>query len=143
MEKLSTTSLKLDPGIKKRVPQLASARRRGPHWVMREAIEDYVERQEKREQLRQDVLAAWAPYEATGLNVTDEEAHEWLAKLEAGKKAAPPKCHARGGANPRCAMSIVSTTFWLSSVPTLASAPQRSSAEACECLAVTRSSAAR
>jgi predicted transcriptional regulator len=93
MAKLSTTSLKLDHGIKKRVQKLATARRRTPHWLMREAIETYVEREERREQLRQDALAAWTTYEATGLHVSGEEADQWLAKLEAGKKAAPPKCH--------------------------------------------------
>ena len=94
MPKLSTTSLKLDVDIKERVQRLASARRRSPHWVMREAIEDYVEREEKREQLRQDALAAWASYQATGLHLTAEEADDWLAKLEDGRHVAPPKCHA-------------------------------------------------
>lgn len=49
-------------------------------------------REEKREQFRQDALTAWADYETTGLYVTAEEAEAWLAKLEAGKDAAPPKC---------------------------------------------------
>jgi predicted transcriptional regulator len=88
----STTSLKLDVEIKERVRRLASARRRSPHWLMREAIEEYVEREEKREQVRKDALAAWAHYQTTGLHVTAEEADAWLAKLEAGKDTAPPKC---------------------------------------------------
>jgi predicted transcriptional regulator len=89
----STTSLKLDIEMKERLQRLASARRRSPHWVMCEAIEQYVEREEKREQLRQDALAAWTHYQTTGLHVTAEDADAWLAKLEAGKNAAPPKCH--------------------------------------------------
>ena len=93
MPTLSTTTLKLDSAMKERVHQLASARRRSPHWVMREAVEQYVEREEKREQLRQDALAAWADYQTTGLHLTAEEADAWLAKLEAGKRAAIPKCH--------------------------------------------------
>lgn len=88
----STTSLKLDIETKKRVRRLAAARRRSPHWLMREAIEEYVEREEKREQFRQDALTAWANYQTTGLYVAAEEADAWLAKLEAGKDAAPPKC---------------------------------------------------
>ncbi len=93
MPKLSTTSVKLDTEIKERVQRLAEARRRSPHWVMREAIEQYVEREEKREQFRQHALAAWTHYQTTGLHVTAEEADAWLTKLEAGKDAAPPKCH--------------------------------------------------
>jgi predicted transcriptional regulator len=61
---------------------------------MREAIEEYVEREEKREQFRQDALAAWDHYQSTGLHLTGEEADAWMAKLEAGKKTAPPKCRA-------------------------------------------------
>ncbi|MGA1988687.1 MAG: ribbon-helix-helix protein, CopG family [Candidatus Sulfotelmatobacter sp.] len=94
MPKASTTSLKLDVEVKQRVQRLASARRRSPHWLMREAIEEYVEREEKREQFRQDALAAWAHYQTTGLHATAEEADAWLAKLEAGKNAGPPKCRA-------------------------------------------------
>ena len=93
MATLSATSLKLDSAMKERVHRLASARRRSPHWVMREAVEQYVEREEKREQLRQDALAAWADYQTTGLHVTAGEADAWLAKLEAGKHAVIPKCH--------------------------------------------------
>jgi predicted transcriptional regulator len=93
MATLSTTSLKLDSAMKERVNRLASARRRSPHWVMREAVEQYVEREEKRERLRQDALAAWADYQATGLHVTAKEADAWLTKIEAGKRAVIPKCH--------------------------------------------------
>ena len=88
-----TTSVKLDSKTKERVQRLASARRRSPHWVMREAIEQYVEREEKRERLRQDALAAWAHYQTTGLQATAEEADAWLARLETGKDTPPPKCH--------------------------------------------------
>jgi predicted transcriptional regulator len=94
MPKPSTTSVKLDTQVKERVHRLAAARRRSPHWLMREAIEEYVEREEKREQSRQDALNAWAHYQATGLHVTAEDADAWLAKLEAGKVAPPPKCRA-------------------------------------------------
>ncbi len=88
-----TTSLKLDVKLKKRVQRLASARRRSPHWLMREAVEQYVSREEKREQLRQDALAAWNHYQTTGLHLTEEEADAWLAKLEAGEDSEAPECH--------------------------------------------------
>ena len=89
----ATTSLKLDLELKQRVQQLASARRRSAHWIMREAVEQYVSREEKREQFRQDALAAWNDYQATGLHATAEEADAWLAKLEAGEDAEAPVCH--------------------------------------------------
>lgn len=47
-------AVKLDPETNERVKRLAEARHRTPHWVMREAIRQYVEREEKREAFRQD-----------------------------------------------------------------------------------------
>jgi predicted transcriptional regulator len=89
----STTSLKLDDDIKNRVQRLAVARRRSAHWVMREAIAQYIEREEQQEHSRQSALSAWTDYQATGRHVTAEEADDWLAKLEAGEDLEPPECH--------------------------------------------------
>jgi predicted transcriptional regulator len=93
MATLCTTSLKIDRAVKERVQRLASARRRTPHWIMREAVEQYLDREEKREKLREDALAAWTDFEATGMHLTAEEADKWLARIEAGKRAPVPKCH--------------------------------------------------
>ena len=89
----STTSLKLDAEVKSRVQRLAQARRRSAHWLMREAIEQYLEREEKQAAFQQSALAAWEEYRTTGLHVTGEEADAWLAKLEAGEEADAPECH--------------------------------------------------
>lgn len=86
-------AIKIAPEIKERVKRLADARHRSPHWLMREAISQYVEREEKRESFRQDALHAWADYQATGQHVTMEEADAWLADLEAGQGAPAPECH--------------------------------------------------
>lgn len=93
MAQSPTTSLKLDPEIKERVQRLAEAKRRSSHWVMREAIEEYVTREEARERLRRDLVAAWEEYEATGLHVTGEEANGWLKRLAAGEDVDPPMPH--------------------------------------------------
>jgi predicted transcriptional regulator len=93
MPTLPTTSVKLAPDTKARLQKLADSRRRSAHWLMREAIEQYVEREETRERLRRDALAAWTAYQATGRHVTAEETDAWLARLEAGKDAKPPSPH--------------------------------------------------
>ena len=79
--------------IEARLRRLADARHCPPDGLMREAIEQYVEREERREQLKKDGLAAWADYQATGLHVTGEEADAWLARLEAGEDVEPPVPH--------------------------------------------------
>ncbi len=88
-----TTSLKLDAELRHRLRRLAEARRRTPHWLMREAIAQYVGREEARERLRADALVAWAEYEATEQHATGEAVDAWLAQLEAGEDADPPACH--------------------------------------------------
>ena len=85
-------AIKIDPEIKERVKRLADARHRTPHWLMREAINQYVDREEKREAFRQDGIKAWNEYQATGLHMTAGEADAWLAKLEAGQDVEPPEC---------------------------------------------------
>lgn len=79
---------------------------------MREAIQQYVEREEKREALRQEAISAWNEYRATGLHVTQEESDAWLARLEAGDDAEPPERHACSGRRPRCAMCSDFTASW-------------------------------
>ncbi|MCD6388718.1 MAG: CopG family transcriptional regulator [Desulfobulbaceae bacterium] len=91
---ISPTTIKLDANIKSRVKALAKARRRTAHSLLLEAVEIYMEREEKREALRQDAMRVWREYEMTGLHVTHEEADNWMEKLEKGQDGEPPKCHA-------------------------------------------------
>lgn len=85
-------AIKIDDETKARVKRLADARQRTPHWLMREAITQYVDREEKREAFRQDTLKAWEAYRTTGLHVTADEADAWLAQLEQGNDVDPPTC---------------------------------------------------
>ena len=89
----SATSVKLDDELKDRIQHLAESRRRSAHWIMREAIAQYVEREEKREAYLRDAQNAWDDFQRTGLHITEEEADEWLAKLAAGNDVEPPECH--------------------------------------------------
>lgn len=86
-------AIKIDDDTKARVKRLADARHRTSHWLMREAITQYVDREEKREAFRQDTLKAWEDYRTTGLHVTADEADAWLAQLEQGNDIEPPACH--------------------------------------------------
>jgi predicted transcriptional regulator len=87
------TTVKIDDELKNRVQRLAGLRDRSAHWIMREAISQYVEREEQREAFKQDAKRAWDNYQADGMHVTAEEADAWLSKLEAGEDVEPPQCH--------------------------------------------------
>lgn len=93
MKMSATTSLKLDPEIKERVQRLAAARDRSAHWLMREAILQYVEREERREQFKQEALASWAQYKETGRHLTGDEIREWLRTWGTEAETALPPCH--------------------------------------------------
>jgi predicted transcriptional regulator len=56
-------------------------------------VEQPMAHKQKRELFRQDALAAWKDYQATGLHATAREADAWLAKLEEGEEAEAPDCH--------------------------------------------------
>jgi predicted transcriptional regulator len=88
---LATTSLKLEADVKDRLQRLAETRRRSSNWLMGEAIREFVDREEAREQFRQDGIAAWEHYSRTGMHVTAEAADAWLARLEAGEDIDPPE----------------------------------------------------
>lgn len=87
------TSIKIDETLKSRVQRLASARRRSPHWIMREAIEQYVEREEARESFKQEALASWTAYQETGRHLTGQEARDWLRSWGTEDEKAAPDCH--------------------------------------------------
>jgi len=86
-------AIKIDSDTKARVKRLADARHRTPHWLMREAICQYVDREEKREAFRQDGLKAWQEYQETGLHVTAEEVGAWLASWGGDNEQPAPECH--------------------------------------------------
>lgn len=89
----SATSIKLDDDIKGRVQHLAETRKRTSHWIMREAISQYVEREEKREAFRQDALTAWEEFQTTGLHATAEEVDKWLESWGTDNELPAPECH--------------------------------------------------
>lgn len=87
-------AVRLDEPLKERIRSLSDHKRRPMHWLMREAIEQYVTREEQRQSFRQEALDSWREYKETGLHVTGDEVDAWLAELEAGNDIDPPTCHA-------------------------------------------------
>lgn len=86
-------SVKLDPALQDRLQRLAGQRDRTAHYLMREAIQQYLDREEARESFKQEALASWAEYQETGLHVTGEEMDRWLASWGTESETAPPEPH--------------------------------------------------
>lgn len=87
------TSVKLDDDMKSRVQHLADIRNRSAHWIMREAIRDYVEREEARENFKQEALASWTAYKETGRHLTGQEVRSWLSNWGTDEEGEIPSCH--------------------------------------------------
>jgi predicted transcriptional regulator len=86
-------SVKINDDLKDRLRRLADARSRSSHWLMREAIEQYVEREEGRENFRREALAAWTAYSETGRHLTGEETRAWLRTWGEDDEPRQPACH--------------------------------------------------
>lgn len=86
------TSIKIDDELKSRVQDLAKQRRRSAHWVMLEAIEQYVTREEAHESFKQEALASWRSYRETGRHLTGQEVRGWLDSWGENQEDAP-ECH--------------------------------------------------
>ncbi len=87
------TSVKLDDDLKSRVQHLANTRHRSAHWIMREAIRDYVEREEAREKFKQEAIASWTTYQETGRHLSNQEVRDWLNTWGTDKETEISQCH--------------------------------------------------
>lgn len=89
----TAVAVKIDNETKKRLKDLAKSKQRSAHWLMREAITQYVERESKRESFRKDAIRAWEAYQNTGLYVTGTEVRDWLNTWGTDNEKDAPQCH--------------------------------------------------
>ena len=87
------TSIKIPGELRTRIQNLAEVRQRTPHALMLQALETFVSREEQRESLRQEGIAAWEEYQRTGLHLTGDEVRGWVDQIRRGEKVSMPKCH--------------------------------------------------
>lgn len=86
-------SVKLDATMQERLQRLAGQRDRTAHYLMREAIQQYLDREEARESFKQEALAAWTGFQETGLHLTGEEVGRWLDGWGTEQESEAPKPH--------------------------------------------------
>lgn len=91
--RVSPVSLKLADGERTRLASLASARNRSSHYLMREAIQQYLTREEARQSFRDEADEAWRAYQETGLHATQAEIDSWVDSLGTRRPKRPPKWH--------------------------------------------------
>jgi len=87
----ATQGVKLDPEVRARLTALGAARDRSPHWLMRTAILEYLDREEAFEREKREDAERWERYQLTGEAVSHETVQQWLADIAAGKDAPCPR----------------------------------------------------
>jgi predicted transcriptional regulator len=85
--------LLLDAVLRERVQQLAGVRQRSADALLRDAVSQYIEREEQREAFRLAALQAGAAYDKTGLHLSAAEMDDWMGQLESGQDAPLPLWH--------------------------------------------------
>ncbi len=77
----SPVSLKLDGEERARLNALAVARKRSSHYLMREAVREYLTREEARQSFRDEAAMAWRDYKDTGRHAAQAELDGWIDSL--------------------------------------------------------------
>jgi predicted transcriptional regulator len=87
----TSQGIKLDDNTQARLKALAEKRHRTSHWLMRTAIEEYLEQEERYEQEKTEDMARWEHYALTGNAIEHDKVESWLKDLSQSKISAWPK----------------------------------------------------
>lgn len=86
-------SVKLEPTEKTALAKIAEGKKRSVHFVMRQAVSEYIDREQKRLEFYENGRKALEHYKATGLHVTHEEMKKWAESLGTSNELTQPACH--------------------------------------------------
>ena len=76
---MTSKAVKLDDATYSRLKALGESRQRAPHWLMKEAIKQFLDREEAAESRKKDTLERIARFEKTGESIPFEVVDAWLA----------------------------------------------------------------
>ncbi len=83
--------VKLEEATRTRLKTLGKRRDRSPHWLMKKAITEFLEREEERERRNRETDEALEEYRKTGQYVRHESVVEWLETWGTDKEGPCPK----------------------------------------------------
>lgn len=91
MHIVKPTGVKLPPMLKGRLQKIAELQNRSLHWLMKMAIERYVEQIEQEEALKQETMRRWQEVEQ-GRVVSNQDVVSWLATWGTDHEKRRPIC---------------------------------------------------
>ena len=87
----TTVGLKLEQDTRERLKQLGVQKDRSTHWLMKRAITEYLEKEERYEREKAEDLKRWQTYQETGEAISQEEMGSFFDGLMDKAKAAQQK----------------------------------------------------
>lgn len=87
-----TVTVKLGPSDRERIASLATLKKRTPHYLMKEAILEYVQREEARQNFIKAAQTSFKHYKETGLHITLDAFSTWVDELHNKPDAPLPAC---------------------------------------------------
>lgn len=88
-----SVTIKLDGADRDRIASLASVKKRTPHYLMKEAILEYVKREEARQNFIAAAESSFEHYKETGLHISLDEFSTWVDQVQQDAGAPAPSCH--------------------------------------------------
>jgi len=79
--KTTTMGVKLDNDVRDRLKALGTVKERSPHWLMKKAIQEYLEKEEVREREKEEDRQRWQRYQDTGEHLDHDEVKTRLMRL--------------------------------------------------------------
>ncbi len=89
----ASVTIKLDDADRNRIASLASAKKRTPHYLMKEAILDYVKKEEARQNFIAAAESSFEHYKETGLHISLDEFNTWVDQVQLNPDEPVPACH--------------------------------------------------
>lgn len=88
-----TVTVKLDASDRDRIALLAIMKKRTPHYLMKEAILEYVQREEARQSFIRAADTSFEHYKETGLHITLDEFSAWVDDVQKNPDTPITACH--------------------------------------------------
>lgn len=97
VQKKTNLSVKVDVGVKSELQRMAKARDRSVHYIMLQALDEYIAKEKAEEEAKQAFYQraeeSYLHMRETGLHVTHEEVKDWLESLKTDNSKPLPQCH--------------------------------------------------
>ncbi len=91
MARMTTMGVKLDEETRTRLKTLGKSRDRTPHWLMKKAINDFLDQEEALEKRNVEADAALKSYQETGEYVSHDNMENWLETWGTDKESVCPE----------------------------------------------------